>query len=181
MKTILRNTILLALIFLFSSAFSQKNIKKYAKTNLSSVGYSMSHPMHDWDGINKNVRAIIVENKDGVIEKLAVSLNIIDFDSGNANRDSHAIEVLEGIKYPTISFVSTKVKDTNEQYKVTGILTFHNVKKEITITFIKNKTNNSDAYIGNFEVDMTEFGIKRPTLLNMPTDKIIKIKFSIVF
>ena len=169
-------------MFSFSTMFSQETIKKYADNTLSEVTYAMSHPLHDWEGVNKNVRAVIKKNKnDGKIVKVAVSLKVADFNSENANRDSHAVEVLEGLKYPTVTFVSSEIGEDNDKYKITGILTFHNVKKKISFPVLMKTKKGKEFYSGSFDVDMTEFGIKRPTLMNMPTDKIIKISFFLVF
>ncbi len=166
----------------FSAINAQETIKKYADNTLSEVTYTMSHPLHDWEGVDKNVRAVIIENsKTGKIQKVAVSLKIADFNSGNSNRDSHAVEVLEGISYPTVTFVSKRIEETDNNIFVTGILTFHNVKKEIKIPVLKRKEKGKDFYSGKFDVDMTKFKVKRPTLMNMPTDKIIKMSFFLVF
>ncbi len=165
-------------MFSFSTVFSQETIKKYADNTLSEVTYAMSHPLHDWEGVNKNVRAVIKKNKnDEKIVKVAIALKITDFNSENANRDSHAIEILDGIKYPIVTFVSSEIS----KERVTGILTFHNVKKEISFPILMKTKKGKEIYSGSFDVDMTEFGIKIPTLMNMPTDKIIKINFILFF
>ncbi len=182
MTRLYKNILFLLIMASFSAINAQETIKKYADNTLSEVTYAMSHPMHDWEGVNKNVRAVIKENsKTGKIEKAAVSLKIIDFNSGNSNRDSHAVEVLDGIKYPAITFVSNSIEQTENNIKITGILNFHNVKKKITVSVLKKMKKGKDVYIGSFDVDMTEYDIKRPTLMNMPTDKIIKISFLLVF
>ncbi|RLD53246.1 MAG: YceI family protein [Bacteroidetes bacterium] len=182
MTRLYKNVFLFLLMVLFSTINAQEPVKKYADNTLSEVTYAMSHPMHDWEGVNKNVRAVIKENSEtGKIEKAAVSLKIIDFNSGNSNRDSHAVEILDGIKYPAITFVSNRIEQTENNIRVTGILNFHNVKKKITFSVLKKEKKGKDVYIGSFDVDMTEYNIKRPTLMNMPTDKIIKISFLLVF
>ncbi len=182
MKKLTENILLLLFIFSFSTINAQEIIKKYADNTLSEITYSMSHPLHDWEGVNKNVRAVIKKNKEtNAIIKVAVSLKVVDFNSGNANRDSHAVEILEGIKYPTVTFVSNKITETSDNAEVSGILTFHNIKKEIKISVLKKINKGKEIYTGTFDVDMTKFDIKRPTLMNIPTDKIIKVKFLLVF
>ena len=182
MKMLYKNLILLILFFSFSTLFAQETIKTYADNTLSEVTYAMSHPMHDWEGVNKNVRAVVKKNKEtNGLTKVAVSLKIADFNSGNSNRDSHAVEVLDGIQYPAITFVSSEITKTETNINITGILTFHNVKKKITIPVHKKTEKGKEIYTGSFDVDMTEYAIKRPTLMNMPTDKIIKMRFFLVF
>ncbi len=182
MKLINKNTIFIGLVFLSTSLFSQKTIKKYADKNLSQVKYSMSHPMHDWDGINKSTKAVIVEDTETqLVNRVGVFLKLIDFNSENANRDSHAIEILDGIKYPTVTFLSSKIVTNEDGLSVKGTLTFHNVKKEITVPVSYKKENGKTFYTGNFDIDMTDYNVKKPTLMNIPTDKIIKINFSFAF
>ncbi len=182
MNIVLKKTFSILLILLFiTNLKAQETIKKYADSKISTVTYKMSHPMHDWEGVNKNVKAVIIKNKDGKIDKVAVALKIIDFDSKNANRDSHAVEILDAIKYPAVTFVSSKITEIDNNIKVSGILTFHNVKKSITIPVIRKVKGEKEFYSGMFEIDMTEYNIKRPSLMSVPADKIIKISFFVVF
>ncbi|NOZ35505.1 MAG: YceI family protein [Chlorobi bacterium] len=182
MTKIYKNSILLFFIFSISTLSAQNAIKKFADKTVSEVTYEMSHPLHDWEGINKNVRAVIKKNSEtGKIEKVAVSLNIIDFNSGNSNRDSHTVEILDGIKYPAVTFVSNNIKKSDQNTIVSGVLTFHNVKKQIKFPILKKEKKGKEFYSGKFDIDMTKFNIKRPTLMNIPTDKTIKISFFIVF
>ncbi len=172
----------LLIFFSLTVLFGQETEKIKADISLSSVTYAMSHPLHDWEGVNKKIRSIIVRDKQShEIKKVAVALGVADFNSGNANRDSHAVEVLEGLTYPTVIFISNSIDYQENNIKVSGTLTFHNVKKVMTFSVLHKFLKGKEAYTGIFDVDMTEFNIKRPTLMNMPTDKIIKISFFLVF
>lgn len=179
MKIIISTVIL---IFTSSIIFGQETEKLKADVSLSNVTYAMSHPLHDWEGVNKNVKSVIVRDKKSKkINKVAVALILAQFNSGNANRDSHAVEILEGIKYPTVTFVSNSIQYGKEQIEVKGILNFHDVKKEITFSVLHKRLKGYEAYSGNFTVDMTEYNVKPPSLMSMPTDKNIKISFFLVF
>jgi polyisoprenoid-binding protein YceI len=164
--------------------FGQKNtdLKLYADPNLSSITYSMSHPMHDWDGVSKDIKSVIVTNdKKDEIKQVAVTVKVSSFDSQNANRDSHCIEVTEALKYPNITFVSSKIEQNGNKLKVTGTLTFHGVSQLIgfdaTVNNIKNKLNIE----GGFNLNMTKFKIEPPSLLGVSTNEIIKLKFVAVY
>lgn len=173
---------ILLLTFTSSVFYGQKTKKIKANVSLSSVTYEMSHPLHDWEGVNKNVKSIIVrDKKSGEIQKVAAALAVAEFNSGNANRDSHAVEVLDGLKYPAITFVSSSVIYEKQKIEITGILNFHNVKKEITFYIIRKSFNGHEAYSGNFSINMTEYNVKTPSLMGIPTDKHIKISFLVVF
>jgi hypothetical protein len=47
----------------------------------------MNHPIHSWEGICKDVNAVIViDDKTRAIEQVAVALELDSFNSSNANR-----------------------------------------------------------------------------------------------
>ena len=79
----------------------------------------MIHPLHEWTGTSRAVNCIIIYNPtNDKIETAAVSIALSSFDSKNANRDSHALEVLEAIKYPTVKFTSQTIReDGNTLYR----------------------------------------------------------------
>jgi polyisoprenoid-binding protein YceI len=64
---------------------------------------------------------------------------------------------LDSFKYPEIVFRSTRVeKQTEGQWKVTGVLTLHGVTKPITVTVRRSEA----AYVGRATIKQTDFGIK---------------------
>ena len=62
--------------------------------NNSSIKYEASHFLHDWSGINNNLKGTIV-SEDGEIQKIAVVGLVKDFDSGNTSRDANSHQILE--------------------------------------------------------------------------------------
>ncbi|NOZ45978.1 MAG: YceI family protein [Chlorobi bacterium] len=174
--------ILFSLLLSFTIAYPQKSgqVKLFCDKEHSSISYSMNHPLHSWTGINKEVRSIILFNNE-TISQVAVAVTIASFDSQNANRDSHAIEVTEAIKYPTISFSSDSIKQNGNKLNVTGTLNFHGVNKIISFETTIKKMKNKIEATGEFTVLMTEFNIKPPSLMGMATDDNIKIKFDIIY
>ena len=156
--------------------------KIFADKTKSSVTYSLSHPLHKWDGTSKDVSSLIVYNRGSkIIENVAVAIKIGSFDSENANRDSQTIEVLEAIKIPNVTFTSTSIKAEGEDLKVTGNLTFHGVSKPITFT-AKAKNNGKELSVsGNFEIKITDFQITPPSLMGIATEDLIKLRFSVTY
>lgn len=164
--------------------FGQKtaDIKLYSDPKLTSITYSMNHPLHEWDGVSKEVKSVIVTDEKKVeIKQVAVTVKIASFDSQNANRDSHCIEVTEALKYPNINFVSTKIEQNGNKLKVTGNLTFHGVSQAITFDANIKNIKNKIQVEGGFEVKMTKFKIEPPSLLGVSTDDNIKLKFIAVY
>ena len=156
--------------------------KLYCDKSNSTITYSMNHPLHSWTGTSKEVSSIILtdENRE-VISQVAVSVKISSFDSKNANRDSHAIEVTEALKYPNITFNSKSIKQEGNKLTVEGTLSFHGVNKDISFEVEKIVNKNKIQVKGGFEIKMTDFDVERPTLMALPTDDEIKITFDVVY
>lgn len=169
---------------ILSNVFGQTPVvsKIFADKTKSSVTYSLSHPLHKWDGTSKDVSSLIVYNRGNkAIENVAVAIKIGSFDSENANRDSHTIEVLEAIKIPNVTFSSTSIKAEGDELKITGNLTFHGVTKPISFS-AKSINNGKELTVsGNFEIKITDFQITPPSLMGLATQDLIKLRFSVVY
>ena len=176
--------ILLISQFILSSVFAQTPVttKLFADKTKSSVTYSLTHPLHKWDGTSKDVSSLIVYNRGNkLIENVAVAIKIGSFDSENANRDSHTIEVLEAIKIPNVTFTSTSIKAEGDELKITGNLTFHGVTKPISFSAKASNNGKELAVTGNFEIKITDFQITPPSLMGLATQDLIKLRFSVVY
>lgn len=172
--------LLLTSIWLFAQESQQ--IKLYADKTQSTIVYSMNHPLHSWEGVCMEVNSIVLtDQKRDKIFQAAVSVKISSFDSQNANRDSHTMEVTEAIKYPNISFNSTDIKQDGNKLHVTGTLTFHGVAKTIIFDAVKNMENKKVVVSGKFEINMKDYNLDPPSLMAVPADKEIKLDFKIVY
>lgn len=170
----------------FTSVFAtlpteKRNIR--ADKAQSYLTYKAVHQFHAWEGKNTNADCIIVyDSEKETVDKVAVSAKVADFDSKNSSRDSHALEVLEAIKYPKVTFVSTSISDLgNNKFKIKGDLTFHGVTKSISFEATQTKTKSKIIAEGSFSVLMTDYKIERPTLMFIPTNDSMDIKLYMVF
>ena len=174
----------LLFIGLASSAFAQDagTVKVFADKKVSSITYTMRHPLHTWDGTSKDVNSVILTNADkSQLTQVAVSVKLSSFDSKNANRDSHMIEVAEGLKYPTISFSSTSIQTQGDIMVVKGNVSFHGVTQPINFE-AKRKIAGTDLEIsGAFTLKMTQFKIEPPSLLAVAADDEFKLNFKVVY
>ena len=172
----------ISLFYSFADAQQPSQVKYFADKTQSSITYAMNHPLHAWEGVSREINSVILTDANkNVITQAAVSEKISSFDSQNANRDSHCIEVTEAIKYPNISFASTSVKQNGNILEITGKLTFHGITKEITLTAERKTINNQVQISGSFSVNMTDYNIDPPSLMAMKTDNEIKLMFSLVY
>ena len=181
----MKKVIVIAGIILLNSiiwAQQSKPVKLYADKSKSSITYSMNHPLHSWSATNNEITSIILtdESKNS-ISQVAVSVKVSNFDSKNANRDSHMIEATEALKYPNITFSSNSVMQEGDKLKITGTLNFHGVNQVISFEASENKTKNKLEVKGGFVVLMTDFKIEPPSLMAIATDNEIKINFDLLF
>ncbi len=173
----------LAVWILFAFSLPMAKRKIMADKALSTVTYSAKHPLHKWDGVSKDVNAAMMYNDDTKQpETVAVSIKVASFDSDNNNRDSHAIEVLDGLKYPNVTFVSSDIKaGENGLLTAKGTLTFHGVAKPATLQATCKEAGGKLTLTGEFPVSLTDHNIERPSLMGLKTDDAMILRFNVVF
>lgn len=179
-----RLIIISAILFVHTLVFAANPapVKLFADKSHSTITYAMNHLLHSWTGTSKDVNSVILtdENKK-TISQVAVSVKISSFDSKNANRDSHMMEVTEALKYPDITFSSKSITQDGNKLSVEGTLSFHGVNKDISFEAEEIKNKNKIEVTGGFDVNMTDFNIERPTLMGVATDDEIKITFDVLY
>ena len=113
------------------------------------------------------------------------SKSIVCLDTWVSDKDKVKIvhtaldEMLAADKYPTISFVSTRVTPKSPNaFEVTGSLSIRGVVRSATVTVTKM----ADNYDGTAEVNMKDFGLKPPTaaLGAVGTKELMTVKFHLV-
>lgn len=167
--------VIVCLTFIFGSlAFAQVKQLQAVK-NESYVTYKLSHPLHEVEATSKDVYCII--NIDPVkkeIKNVSVQIDVTSFDSGNSNRDSHAMETVDAISYPDVRFISTSIYQEGDSLKIHGNLTFHGVTKNIYIAGAAKWTDSKLVVNGSFDISLTAFKVPRPALLLIPVSDDLK-------
>ena len=150
--------------------------------NSSEILYLGKHFLHDWSGKNNNIKGLLLINKaSNEINKIAVLLYVKDFDSGNSNRDSHSLEVLNALKFPEIRFYSENIISDNESITFKGNLEFHGKTISKDIIAVVNSKNNKIQLEGNFKISLNEFGIKAPSFMLSEMQDLIDLSFALEF
>ncbi|MBM3178223.1 MAG: YceI family protein [Bacteroidetes bacterium] len=181
MKTLISRVVFL-LITSTGALLHAQSIKIPNDKKLSSIAYSMVHPLHKWDGVSKDVSSIVVADPERKnITQVAVSVKLNTFDSQNANRDSHMIEVAEGLKFPSVTFVSKEIKQDGDKLQVSGTLSFHGKSNEIAFQALRTNTDKQMVVAGGFKLKLTQFGIEPPSLLGLATEDEFELRFSMVY
>ena len=85
-------------LIIFTNLVFAQSEKWKINSSQSFISYSGNHILHSWEGINNNIFGLFVVNSENNISEIAILTKVEDFDSGNSNRDSHALEILESLK-----------------------------------------------------------------------------------
>jgi polyisoprenoid-binding protein YceI len=149
----------------------------------SAITYHMSHPLHEFDAVSHDaVYRVDIDPEKKEVASVSVVVDVTTFDSGNSNRDSHAMEVIDAISYPDVRFVSTGIrKSTGDSVLVSGKLTFHGVTKEIVVPAALAWSSNKLDVRGAFDLSLTDFKIERPSLLMIPVADAVKFAVAVSF
>ena len=152
------------------------------ETSASSVKYSMVHKLHSWEGVSKELKVATKWNEQkNEIEQISIVVNVATFNSGLSSRDSHMMEVLDGLTYPRIIFSSSSVQYTPEGILVKGKLKFHGVYRMIETKVKLEKQNRKLVFSGSLPVLLEDYKVERPGLLFVKVDNLVKIDFQVVY
>jgi polyisoprenoid-binding protein YceI len=110
----------------------------------------------------------LVLDGSNVPTSVAATLNAAGLDTKSADRDSdlRGAEWLETAKYPTMSFVSTRIEGTNPNaFTIAGNLTMHGVTKPVTLAakfegrMVDARGRAHVAYSATTTVDRRDFNL----------------------
>jgi polyisoprenoid-binding protein YceI len=164
----------LLLLFAVAAGVGQSKAVEAIKDE-STIAYQINHTLHHIEATSKDGWfRVELDPAKHEIKSVTAQVDVMTFDSGNSNRDSHAMEVVESIKYPDVTFASTSVTQNGDSLSVAGRLTFHGVTNDIMMKGAATWSQNKVEVQGSFEVSITAFKIERPSLLMIPVDDALK-------
>ena len=164
-----------------TAAFSQSKTAEQIK-DTSWITYRVVHPLHEVVAKSTSPEyTVVLDPATKEIKSVTAKVDVTTFDSGNSNRDSHAMEVIDAIDYPEVDFTSTSVSETGDSLDVTGHLTFHGITKDITMAGTAQWQPHRVDVHGNFAITFTEFKIERPALLLVPVEDNIAFTLASAF
>lgn len=170
---------LLAFIVLGSVSLEAQKFQLDVAT--SQLTYKAKHMAHAWEGSNQNLQGLAVVDSSG-LQKIAIKGAVRDFDSNNANRDSHALEVLEALQFPEVRFFSGDIEAASSaEVTLNGSLVFHGITlpKQIKANYIK--TEEGFQLMGTFDFQATDFSVDLPSFLLVKINDTIQIEFDLYF
>lgn len=156
--------------------------RSFAVTEGATITYRLRHPFHAVVGVSRAVEGRARWLPDGTVQVM-VRARVDSFDSGNANRDAHALEVTEGARIP---FVVLKAAATglrvdafpaDVEVPLRGTLELHGVAAEVAVTARVHfaSPERADA-VATFPVSLTAHGVERPSLLFLRVDDRLQIE-----
>ena len=167
-------------ILFFQFIFAQ-GVPVTIDTEESFISYDGKHPAHNWTGISKEIKGSFIFDKDDpILSSVDLYVPVFSFDSKNSNRDSNMLDVIEDYFYPVVSFTSSSITKKENQYYINGILFFHGIKKEMVIPVNFNTDNQKIIVDTSFSISLSDYKIKRPSLLTIKMKNDITIKFYLV-
>ena len=170
----------LIIILFFRVAFAQ-GVLVTIDADQSFISYDGRHPAHNWTGVSKEIKGSFIFDKDNpTASNVDLFVPVFSFDSKNSNRDSNMLDVIEDYFYPTVSFTSSGIIKQENQYYIKGLLFFHGIKKEITIPVNFTLDDKKIKVDADFSISLTDYKIKRPSLLTIKMKDSITIKFFLV-
>ena len=176
-----RYFIFLFLILYINQGYSQSE-NWTLDTAKSFVSYDGKHFLHSWSGKNEKIRGVLVQKTKGDdFEKVALAMFVKDFNSGNGNRDSNMMELLEVIIFPKIEYYSNDISLENNQISFSGSLNFHGIRRDLNINSKIEKTNKRLVLSGEFNVFLVDHKVKLPTFMLRSIDKEVLIKYQLIF
>lgn len=174
--------ILLVAIILVINASAQDKVKINSVKGESNIVYSMKHPLHEWKGESKDVTSIILTDEARTtIYQVAVSAKVSSFDSKNANRDSHMMEVTEAIKFPNVTYVSNSVNIESTDFTSSGNITFHGISQPVAIKGKLIKDGTKLTFTGNFNLKISQFNVDPPSLMGIKIEDDFNLEFKVVY
>ncbi len=147
----------------------------------SFISYDGKHPAHNWTGISKEIKGSFMFDQDQpILSSVDLYVPVFSFDSRNSNRDSNMLDVIEDYFYPSVSFTSLSVTKEEDQYYINGVIFFHGIKKEVMLPVDFIVDNGIIVVDTNFDINLSDYNIKRPSLLTIKMKDKIKITFHLV-
>lgn len=177
-KTVILLMWMLLAVFIATSQTKKVDCSK----DETSVTYVLKHPLHQMESTSKDIDCRIeIDPSKKEIKAVSTQIDVTTFNSGNSNRDSHAMEVIDAITYPYVMFSSTSIVQNGDSAKVTGNLTFHGITKTIVIISAVKWSPNRIEVNGAFDISLTEFKVERPSLLLVKCDDTLRFTLIAVF
>jgi polyisoprenoid-binding protein YceI len=149
----------------------------------SEITYAMSHPFVSWAGTSGRVTGVLVV-EDGRVVGGRASAPVASFDSGVRGRDADMLRAVDAARFPDVTFEARAVsylpperRTDDRNAFVAGALTFHGVRREVTMPVYIDRSGDTFSVRGTFAVEPTNFGVEPPSILLIEAQDRIELTF----
>ncbi len=152
------------------------------------ITFTASHPFKKIPGNCKEitVKSFKVNLSDKgitLLEPAIVEVPVTGMITGNSNRDSHMLEVLE---YPEFKFVEGRVNsivstDQENKFLIKGTLKIKGVEKPFESMAQLNKNGGSTILVGDFKIMLPDYNVEPPDLLLIRVNDEVSIHYEFTF
>ncbi len=150
----------------------------------STIRYTVVHRLHEVQATSHEVEGRVLVREDGAA-LAQVRASVASFRSGDGNRDSHMLEVVQAGQFP---FVTVKVvlpvglarELPAKPLVAEGEVDFHGVKRRTTFPVtVSRQPDGSIRATGTFDVSLDTHGVERPSLLFVKVDDACRVDFDV--
>jgi len=139
--------------------------------------------MHIIRGVSNDVTGTVELLPDTLGSEISINIPVSSFDTGNESRDSHALEVVEGFKYPMVRFkgkaIRPEIQGNISGWLIEGQVDFHGVKKQIAFIAHPGLLAGKAHVTGSFGISLEAHLVKRPKLLFFPISDSLHIELDL--
>jgi len=136
----------------------------------STIAAHVVHKLHSVDAVTRDVEGRARLSTDGRLV-VVVRAKVTTFDSGNANRDAHMLEVLDAARFPWV-MVRGEASDVRPvpspepvEVRLQGVLDFHGSERPLDVTArVRFVTPERAEVEAAFPVSLDAYDVERPSL-----------------
>ncbi len=138
-------------------------------------GYSINFQSKDPTGEFKVMKGSIkFDENDLASSKFDLSFDVASISTGNGMKNKKALtaEWFEASKYPQITYVSSKVEKSGNDYLVSGTLKIKGIAKEQKVPLKVSKSGKDMTFTGAFKVNRLDYKVGKkseavPDIMNV--------------
>lgn len=154
--------VLFTLIVLITAVFNIQAQQYKPVAEKSNITFTIKNFGINTSGSTTGLKGTIKFDANNVAaSSFNVSVEANTINTNNNMRDDHLKkeDYFNVAKYPAISFVSTGITGSKDQYTVTGNLTIKGVSKSVSFPFTTKNDANGLTFSGSFEINRKDFGV----------------------
>ena len=152
----------LLFVFLCSGIFAVKAQQYKPVDDKSEIKFVIKNFGLNTNGDLKGLKgAIKFDSQNLSSSAFNVSVDVNTINTGIDSRDSHLKkeEYFDAGRYPTISFVSTAITKTGNDYTVSGHLIIKGVDRTISFPFTVESNGDALVFSASFSIDRKDFNV----------------------